>query len=85
MNCISDTSATRDPVPTRTVAKKDVSKGQSAIEHPVAEDIDQSKTVTHLTRMEATPMMNATISPIERTVKAIAANESTANGYPDEI
>lgn len=82
---ISVTTATRDQTPTRTVAESGIVSRSRTTEKPVAKSLNQRSTVTRLPRIEATPVMTATISPNGRKAEAVTAKWRTGDGCPEEI
>lgn len=85
MDQTSDTLATRDPIATKTVAKRDVAKIRRMIENPVAEKLNGKSTATLPTRVKIIPKVIATIVSNGKKVKPIAVKQRTADEYLEEI
>lgn len=85
MERISDTSVTRDPIPTRYIAERCIAESRKKIKNTRAENQNPRKISARLTRIEAIAMMNMTINPNGRRVEADLAQQKAADGDPDDI
>lgn len=73
MERILGAPATRDPIPKKTVAERDIAERKGTIENPVAENLSRGSELTRLIRMEATPVATAATGPTGRSDEAISA------------